>query len=336
MGQFTFSNFVNTTLASPVSSTATTITLASSANLPSPSTQFPFAIVLNDAATRSIYEIVYATAISGATLTVLRGQEGTSAQSWLTGDYAYDGITAGQMASQGGFNNPMTTAGDIIIGGFNGTPTRLALGTSGYVLTAGASGAISWQAIPSVTGVSSFNTRTGAVTLQASDVTGALGYTPYSNAGGVISGAVTIDNTLGVTGAVTLSSTLGVTSNASFGANVSVAGNLTVTGTTTTSASDRRIKDNIRPIRNALAIIEHSLVGVEYDFKSGEHAAGFIAQDVEAGLPHLVQKMEHDGIPDFRTLSYNQTIPYLAAAITELHALVRDQSAEIERLKARA
>jgi hypothetical protein len=35
--------------------------------------------------------------------------------------------------------NPMTTAGDIIYGGASGTPTRLGIGTLGYVLQAGAS-----------------------------------------------------------------------------------------------------------------------------------------------------------------------------------------------------
>jgi hypothetical protein len=35
----------------------------------------------------------------------------------------------------GGFANPMTTKGDIIIGGTSGAPARLGLGTSGQVLT---------------------------------------------------------------------------------------------------------------------------------------------------------------------------------------------------------
>jgi hypothetical protein len=34
----------------------------------------------------------------------------------------------------GGMTNPMTTAGDIIIGGTAGAPTRLGVGTDGYVL----------------------------------------------------------------------------------------------------------------------------------------------------------------------------------------------------------
>lgn len=43
----------------------------------------------------------------------------------------------------GGLTNPMTTAGDIIYGGASGTPTRLAKGTDGQVLTL-ASGVPIW------------------------------------------------------------------------------------------------------------------------------------------------------------------------------------------------
>ena len=46
-------------------------------------------------------------------------------------------------APTGGMSNPMTSAGDIIYGGASGTPTRLAAGTSGYVLTI-AAGVPSW------------------------------------------------------------------------------------------------------------------------------------------------------------------------------------------------
>lgn len=45
--------------------------------------------------------------------------------------------------------NPMTTGGDVIYGGSSGTPTRLANGSSGQVLTSnGGTSAPSWQAAP--------------------------------------------------------------------------------------------------------------------------------------------------------------------------------------------
>ena len=65
-------------------------------------------------------------------------------------------------------------------------------GTSGQVLTSnGAAAAPSWQTISSG-GVTSFNTRTGAVTLSSGDVTTALGYTPVNRAGDTMTGDLTI------------------------------------------------------------------------------------------------------------------------------------------------
>lgn len=45
----------------------------------------------------------------------------------------------------GGMTNPMTTAGDLIVGGASGAPTRLGISTNGYVLTL-ASGVPVWAA----------------------------------------------------------------------------------------------------------------------------------------------------------------------------------------------
>ncbi|MDR6421263.1 hypothetical protein J2801_003551 [Paraburkholderia phenoliruptrix] len=96
---FVFANNVDTTLAGNISSSATSLTLSSSANLPtSIPTGYVFVITLNDAATRQNFEVIYATNVSGSTLSgLIRGQEGTSALSWSTGDFAYSAPTAGQM-----------------------------------------------------------------------------------------------------------------------------------------------------------------------------------------------------------------------------------------------
>lgn len=94
MTTYVFANNVNTTLASAASSSATTLTLSSSANLPTLSAGQIIPLTLNDAATGSVYEVVYVTAISGATLTVTRAQEGTGAQNWSVGDFAFSTPTA--------------------------------------------------------------------------------------------------------------------------------------------------------------------------------------------------------------------------------------------------
>lgn len=97
MTQFVFANNVSTTLASAVTSGDTTITLASVTNFPSIPSDHVMSLTLNDAATRSIYEIVYVTSVSGNTATVERAQEGTSAQNWSIGDYALGTVTAGAL-----------------------------------------------------------------------------------------------------------------------------------------------------------------------------------------------------------------------------------------------
>jgi hypothetical protein len=101
MTNFVFSDNVNTTLMSGITSTATSLTLSSATGLPAsiPSGSY-YVITLNDAATHQFFEIVYVTAISGATLSgLLRGQEGTTALTWATGDFSYHGPTAGQMGN---------------------------------------------------------------------------------------------------------------------------------------------------------------------------------------------------------------------------------------------
>ncbi len=97
MPNFVFANNVSTTLSAPLAPTDTTVTLASAAHLPSLPVGSYWALTLNDEATQSVFEIVYVSAISGTTLTVLRGQEGTSAQSWLVGDFAFGAVTAGEL-----------------------------------------------------------------------------------------------------------------------------------------------------------------------------------------------------------------------------------------------
>jgi len=102
MANFVFVNNYKTTVASAFSNVATSLTLASSVGLPTLSAGQVLPITLQDAATGLVYEICYATAITGATLTVTRAQEGTAAQNWLVGDRAYCAPTALSVAPVNG------------------------------------------------------------------------------------------------------------------------------------------------------------------------------------------------------------------------------------------
>lgn len=101
MAIFLFANDASSTLAAPISPSATSLTLSAGtgAEFPNPSAGQQFGLTLNDAATGLLTEIVYCTARTGDTLTVSRAQEGTVAQSWLAGDLAANLFTAAMAAA---------------------------------------------------------------------------------------------------------------------------------------------------------------------------------------------------------------------------------------------
>ena len=119
---FSLVNFFNTTLSAASSNTATTFTVSSSANLPTLASGEVLPIILNDAATRKIFEICYVTGISGNVLTVERAQEGTSAQNWNVGDFIWNGPTAGTALLQNTVDD-FTTSGLITAGGGIAVPS---------------------------------------------------------------------------------------------------------------------------------------------------------------------------------------------------------------------
>lgn len=106
MTTYIFTNNLNTQIASAITNTDTSITLVDGTHLPaSLPAGYILPLTLNDVATRLIFEVVYVTAIAGSTLTVIRGQEGTSAIAWPISSYAYSDQTAATTAAVNG--NPL-------------------------------------------------------------------------------------------------------------------------------------------------------------------------------------------------------------------------------------
>lgn len=113
MSTLVFANNATTTLASPITNLATSVSV-----VPGTGSRFPvlsagqiFIATLTDAATGLVNEIVQVTATTGDTFTIVRAQEGTTAVSWLAGDFFQHFWTAGQagvMAQAAQF-----TTGDI-------------------------------------------------------------------------------------------------------------------------------------------------------------------------------------------------------------------------------
>ena len=104
----------------------------------------------------------------------------------------------------------------------------------------------------------------------------------------------------------------------SAGTSINVAGSI-IAGGNVTAYSDRRIKENIEPINNALSKVQQ-LNGVTFNRSdlsdNTKRYAGLIAQDIEAVLPEAVE-----GTSTLR-VDYNATIGLLVEAIKELTAKV--------------
>lgn len=94
-----YANNAKTTLAAPVTSTQTTIAVAPGTGVlfPSPTAGQAFKVTLVSASSSSVYEICLCTARTGDTLTVIRGQEGTSGQPFVLNDIVGNFDTKGTM-----------------------------------------------------------------------------------------------------------------------------------------------------------------------------------------------------------------------------------------------
>lgn len=94
-----FANNASSSLASAISSSATSLTLVSGggASFPSPSSAQYFVLTIISATNSDVFEIVHCTARSTDSLTIVRGQEGTTAQAWNVGDIVVNQNTAGTM-----------------------------------------------------------------------------------------------------------------------------------------------------------------------------------------------------------------------------------------------
>ena len=104
MGYPLFTNNAATGLVSPISSSATTLTVngGSGTLFPSPTGGNYFMITLISSGSGNM-EIVQCTARSGDTFTIVRAQEGTTAQAFAIGDSVQLRITAGSLQT---FANP--------------------------------------------------------------------------------------------------------------------------------------------------------------------------------------------------------------------------------------
>lgn len=120
-------------------------------------------------------------------------------------------------------------------------------------------------------------------------------------------------------------------------ASLDVSGNIEYTGTIT-DVSDRRLKENIEPIENALDKVKN-LEGIRFNMidTPAEREVGLIAQDVQEVLPEAVRVVDPD--TGHLGVSYASVVPLLIEAMkemeTEKNARIAVQEKRIEELTAR-
>jgi hypothetical protein len=99
-----------------------------------------------------------------------------------------------------------------------------------------------------------------------------------------------------------------------------------------TTWSDRRAKENIKGITNALDTVL-SMRGVYFNYINDEaknKRVGFIAQELEQVLPEAVRYAEEI---DEYNVEYAQIVSVLTEAIKEQNAIILDQGTQINELK---
>ena len=107
---------------------------------------------------------------------------------------------------------------------------------------------------------------------------------------------------------------------------------------TTLYFSDARFKQNVTTIEDGMAVIS-KLRGTNYEFRTDQKIdgfdfgaglqSGFIAQEVEEVLPHLVSTDDNG----YKSVAYANLIPYLVEAMKELQAENKALRTEVEALK---
>ena len=108
-----------------------------------------------------------------------------------------------------------------------------------------------------------------------------------------------------------------------------------ITAYSSSTASDTRLKENIRPLENCLDKVL-GLDGVIFDWKKetrGKNQVGFIAQQVEEHAPELVNTTQDNDIGEVKTINYDGAIPMLVEALKEQQSIINRLESRIKDLE---
>jgi hypothetical protein len=132
-------------------------------------------------------------------------------------------------------------------------------------------------------------------------------------------------------------------------AKLHVTGAMYATSEITAYYSDRRLKENIRPIPFALEKLRQingvtytpNLKAIGFGFEKDKKHVGVIADEVEKVLPEVVVPAPFDTATDresitgdyYKTVKYDKIIPLLIESVKELHSKAKVTQQKISELK---
>ena len=115
---------------------------------------------------------------------------------------------------------------------------------------------------------------------------------------------------------------------------VNYAGTVLARSTSISALSDQREKENIRPLETGLTEVM-ALQPRRFDWKngSGSNVAGFIAQEVQAVLPDLIDEYRINDEETRMAVKMGDILPTLVKAIQEQQAIITALTARVEALE---
>ncbi len=270
MTNFVHVNFFDTTITAAITSSSTSISLGSTTGAPTIQSGYNWPLVLE---ANGVYEIVYATAISGSTITVARAQEGTAAQSWASGTTIYDAFTAASVLYVGDTIPFTAITGQIANAQVPESAVTQYQGDLSIAFTQ-LTGSADDAQVPE----SAVTQYQGDLSIAFTQLTGS------ADDAQVPESAVTqYQGDL----SIAFSQVTGTISNSQLLASPTFSG--TVTAAAFNSTSDARLKKNVRPIDAPLERLAR-MRGVLFEWKKdGARSAGVIAQDVREALDVAVR-----------------------------------------------
>jgi len=218
--------------------------------------------------------------------------------------------------------------------GIQGTTGTATQGTQGIQGTTGTS--VQGTTGTSVQGAQGIQGTTGTSVQGPAGAAPSLsaGYIAYGGAGNVISGSANLTRTTIPSSAGEGVSIVGSLHVGGSGATITTVGAIAATNDITAFySSDKRLKENIVPIDNALEKVLQ-ISGVNFDWKSlsqeeirnihpnSGYDVGVIAQEIEEVLPEVVTTRE----TGYKAVKYEKIVPLLIEAIKE-------QQKQINKLK---